>query len=154
MGSNLGNSEQHILNAIQGISCSSGKVVYQSDLYQTESWGPVKQNDFINQMLVIKTIFPPVLLMKKLLNLELKLGRKRKEKYGPRIIDIDILFNENNIVNHPDLTLPHPEISKRKFVLLPLLSFNSELKHPVLKKTIKQLMDECEDKLAVKKWKN
>lgn len=153
LGSNLGDSEFNILKAIKGISNAVGKVEYQSDLYQTESWGPVKQNDFINQLLVVSTIFPPVLLMKKLLDLELKLGRKRKEKYGPRIIDIDILFNENNRVNHPYLTLPHPEISKRKFVLLPLYYFNSKLIHPVLNKNIAQLLQECNDPLKVKKWK-
>jgi len=153
LGSNLGNSENQIKEAIRGITNTSGNVIYQSSLYQTESWGPVKQNDFLNQMVVVESIYPPVLLMKKILNLELKLGRKRKEKYGPRTIDIDILFNENNVVNHPYLTLPHPEISKRKFVLLPLFAFNSKLKHPILNKSIKQLLQECEDTLIVKLWK-
>ncbi len=134
------------------IQNETGHVLKSSGYYSTAAWGPVQQPDFINIALMVRSELPPVMLLRKLLSIENRLGRKRTIKYGPRTIDIDILFYGNRIVHHQDLTVPHPEIPNRKFVLVPCNEIIPSFVHPVLQITISQLLLNCNDHLEVKKW--
>lgn len=118
-------------------------------MYETAAWGNTKQAAFLNQVISIRTNLPPDDLMKKLLEIEQKLGRLRTEKYGPRTIDLDILFYDALIYHSAIVTLPHPAIQDRKFVLIPLAELSPGKIHPVYKKTIRTLLNECADQLAV-----
>ena len=118
-------------------------------MYETAAWGNTKQAAFLNQVISIRTSLPPDDLMKKLLEIEQKLGRLRTEKYGPRTIDLDILFYDALIYHSAIVTLPHPAIQDRKFVLIPLAELSPGKIHPVYKKTIRTLLNECADQLAV-----
>lgn len=151
LGSNMGKSEWILSEAVRRLSQTSGEITNESPLYKTKAWGNENQHDFINQVVVLQTNLVPADLMQHLLNIELEMGRKRIIKNAPRSIDIDILFYDDAIINLPHLTIPHPLLSQRRFVLIPLNDINPELVHPVLHKTIRQLLAECTDRLDVKK---
>ena len=151
IGGNLGNRKENFSRAISLINEQCGTVTRASSIYETEAWGNTDQPSFLNQALEIKTDLNARQLMRKILKIEKIMGRVRKEKLGPRIIDIDILFFENEIHDLRFLKIPHPEIQNRRFVLVPLAEINSSLQHPVLKKSIAQLLEECPDNLEVKK---
>jgi 2-amino-4-hydroxy-6-hydroxymethyldihydropteridine diphosphokinase len=151
IGGNLGDRKENLLTAIRLIEEQCGALTNSSSIYETEAWGKTDQPSFLNQALEISTSLNASQLMRKLLKIEKKMGRVRKEKMGPRIIDIDILLFETEIHNLSFLTIPHPEIQNRRFVLTPLAEINSELQHPVLKKSIAELLEECPDNLEVKK---
>lgn len=138
--------------AIDYIATSCGKLVAISSVYTTAAWGITNQPDFLNQVICINTILPPQQLIGNLLDIEKKLGRERTLKMGPRLIDIDILLMENIVVNEPNLIIPHPRMQQRKFALIPLNEIATAVIHPILKKTISQLLIECEDNLDVKKF--
>lgn len=152
MGGNQGRVNEVLDKAINQINKSIGKVITRSMLYRTKAWGPVAQPDFLNVAVVLETFLTPQLLLKKLLELELKAGRRRDVKYGPRTLDIDILFYGNSVIDQPQLQIPHPEIANRRFVLVPLEEILPNLKHPVLNKTIKSLLEDCPDTLEVNIW--
>jgi 2-amino-4-hydroxy-6-hydroxymethyldihydropteridine diphosphokinase len=149
-GGNLGNRAAYLSEARALIITRCGEISKKSSLYETEAWGKSDQPAFLNQALEIKTALNAKQLMRRILKIEKSIGRTRKEKLGPRIIDIDILFYEDEIHQLPFLNIPHPEIQNRRFALMPLAEINPELIHPVLKKTITQLLEECTDKLEVK----
>ena len=151
LGSNLGNSKEQLLFAIKNIKKNIGKVIKSSSLYSTAAWGNTEQPDFLNQVIIVETALTPLLLLKEILLIEKKMGRVRTVKNAARIIDIDILFFNNDIINTKSLTVPHPEIQNRCFVLTPLAEIAATHKHPVLKKTIKELLKICPDKLNVQK---
>ena len=151
LGSNLGESKNHISDAISEIASDVGLVTAQSSLYQTAAWGKTDQPDFLNQVIEVKTELEPIRLLESVLLIEKKLGRERYEKWGSRIIDIDILFYDNQIVSLPNLTIPHPFLHVRRFTLLPLNEINSDFMHPVFKKTISQLLFDLDDNLFVEK---
>ena len=151
IGGNLGNRKENFVKAISLIKEQCGAVTKSSSIYETEAWGKTDQPSFLNQALEIETALSARQLLRKILKIEKIMGRVRKEKLGPRIIDIDILFLENEIHDLHFLKIPHPEIQNRRFVLVPLAEINPGLAHPVLKKTIAQLLEECPDKLEVKK---
>jgi len=153
IGGNLGDRNKNLNEAIDRIARECGKIIKQSSLYETAAWGKTDQSAFLNQALVLQTELSPVELMKKLLGIEEKMGRQRKEKNDPRIIDIDILFFEDKILDTEFLTLPHPQIQNRRFALVPLNEIAADLIHPIFKKTISTLLKECPDKLEVKKLK-
>ena len=151
IGGNLGNRKENLSKAIVLIRKHCGSLTNASSLYETAAWGMTEQPSFLNQALEISTSLNAKQLMRKILKIETMMGRVRNEKFGPRTIDIDILFYENEIHDLPFLKIPHPELQNRRFVLVPLAELNPELQHPVLKKTIAELLEECPDNLEVKK---
>ena len=152
IGSNLGTPEENCTKAIKKISSTKDiKIISKSSFYQTAPIGNIEQNWFINSAIKIDTQLTPRELLSALLSIESEMGRIRKEKWGPRLIDLDLLFYDNLILNQKGITLPHPEIQKRKFVLIPLHEIAEDLIHPTLKKTIKTLLKESPDDAVVKK---
>jgi len=151
IGGNLGNREDNLQKATLLIIEQCGALTACSSIYETAAWGIADQPSFLNQALEISTSLNARQLLRKILKIEKEMGRIRKEKLGPRIIDIDILLFENEIHDLRFLKIPHPEMQNRRFVLTPLAEIDPELMHPVLKKTIAQLLEECPDNLEVKK---
>ncbi len=150
-GGNMGNRQENLETAYNYIDQQCGMVINASSIYETAAWGKNDQPSFLNQVLEIQTSLTPRQLLKKILLIEKQIGRVREEKYGPRIIDIDILLFNDEIHNYPSLKIPHPELQNRRFVLVPLAEIAPGAIHPVLKKTIAELLLICPDKLAVKK---
>lgn len=153
MGGNEGQTFSNLKSAIELIGKKLGPVTAISSFYTTKAWGPVPQPDFINVAIAIKTIFPPLYCLKTVLDIERSFGRRRTIKYGPRTLDIDIIYYGHEILNHPDLKLPHPEMSKRQFVLVPLSEIAPKFKHPVFHKNNLQLLQQSKDTLEVKLYK-
>lgn len=151
-GGNLGNREQNLASARQLIIEQCGTIVTASSLYETAAWGNADQPAFLNQALALDTLLNAKQLIRRLLKIEKQLGRIREEKYGPRIIDIDILLFNDEKHNYHFLKIPHPEMQNRRFALLPLAEIAPEILHPVLNKTILQLLTECPDELYVRKY--
>ena len=152
IGSNLGIPEENCTKAIEKISSTKDiKIISKSSFYQTAPIGNIEQDWFINSAIKIDTQLTPRELLSALLSIESEMGRIRKEKWGPRLIDLDLLFYDNLILNQEGITLPHPEIQKRKFVLVPLNEIAENLTHPIQKKTIKTLLQELSDGAEVKK---
>lgn len=129
-----------------------GDVLGKSSIYETDAWGNNNQPAFLNQATHIESQYEPQLLLSNILAIESILGRVRTMRWGPRIIDIDILFFSQRVVDTAELKIPHPGVPERKFVLVPLCEIAPDLTHPTLQKTIKQLLDECPDTLAVRKY--
>jgi 2-amino-4-hydroxy-6-hydroxymethyldihydropteridine diphosphokinase len=152
IGGNLGERKENLQSAQVLIVQLSGPVVTTSAIYETAAWGNTNQPSFLNQVLEIKTSLTARQLMRTILKIEKMMGRVRKEKLGPRTIDIDILFFNNEIYDLRFLKIPHPELQNRRFALQPLAEIVPDMIHPVLKKTIAQLLKECPDTLEVKKY--
>lgn len=151
-GGNLGDRQQNLSTARTCITEQCGKIITASSIYETAAWGNSDQPAFLNQALEISTLFNARQLIRRLLKIEKQMGRVRKEKYGPRLIDIDILLFNNEIHNYHFLKLPHPEMQKRRFALLPLAEIAPDEIHPVINKTITELLNDCKDELEVKKY--
>jgi 2-amino-4-hydroxy-6-hydroxymethyldihydropteridine diphosphokinase len=149
IGGNVGDIINNFQKAIELLNQQGGNVIQQSSIYETAPWGYSRQQNFLNQAILLQTALNPADLMHLILKIEESMGRERKEKYGPRIIDIDILFFNDLIIQDPRLTIPHPEIQNRRFALIPLAEIAPELNHPVLNKNVKQLLFECPDNLEV-----
>ena len=145
LGSNLGSRSLNLEKAILGISQEIGEVTNQSSIYQTQAWGETEQPDFLNQTVLAITELLPHDVLKKLLGIEEKMGRIREKKWGPRIIDIDLLFYDDLILETPDLTIPHPQISNRNFVLIPTMEVFGNFIHPVFNLSIEELYLRCRD---------
>lgn len=151
IGTNVGNREENLAKAINLIETSCGVISKKSSVYETEAWGNTEQAAFLNQALELRTNLSAKKLMKQLLHLERLMGRIRVEKMGPRIIDLDIVLMDEEIIQSEFLILPHPHLQDRKFVLLPLTEIAPNAYHPIFNKVAKQLLNECNDELAVKK---
>lgn len=150
-GGNEGDRYLNMQQARTNIELICGRLLLVSSLYETAPWGKTDQPDFLNQVLLIETKRSPAELLKALLQIEEKGGRIRTVKNAPRTIDIDILFYNRSVIEEPGLTIPHPRIADRRFVLEPMNEISPGFVHPVLHKTIHQLLLECTDELAVKK---
>lgn len=151
MGSNEGNRAGRLAEAAKKIEETAGKILSSSAVYRTEAWGLKHQPDFYNQVLRIETFHRPKMLLTQLLAIEKSMGRVRVKKWGPRIIDIDLLFYDQEVLDTPELQLPHPGIPHRKFTLLPLCEVAPDFVHPVSGKTIRTLLEECTDPLGVER---
>lgn len=152
IGGNMGDRMDYLFRAREAIGKNAGMILECSAIYETEAWGLTNQDKFLNQALRIDTQLKPKDLLNTLLQIEETLGRKREIKYGPRIIDIDILFYGQEIIHEPQLTIPHPEIQNRRFALQCLEDIATAFCHPILHKTISQLLAECADPLVVNKF--
>jgi 2-amino-4-hydroxy-6-hydroxymethyldihydropteridine diphosphokinase len=148
LGSNLGDRKRYLQNAIDLLQV---KVLQNSSVYETEPVGYLDQSWFLNLVIQIETEIPPEELLLRCQQVEERLGRKREIPKGPRTIDLDILFFHQAVINAPDLILPHPAIQERRFVLEPLNEIASEFIHPVLDKTVSQLLHDCPDESVVKR---
>jgi len=151
LGSNLGDKRAFLQAAIGHIETDIALVEKTSSIYETQSWGKTNEPDYLNQVVWLKTNLPARDVLEKILNIENVMGRIREEKWGARIIDIDILFYGEQIINEPGLHVPHPQIQNRMFTLAPLNEIAPDLTHPVLKKRILELKNELKDDLIVKK---
>ncbi len=152
IGSNLGTPAENCENAIRLLDAPPEiEVIARSCLYESEPVGEIKQNWFVNAAVAIKTSLAPDTLLNTILKIEKALGRERREKWGPRIIDLDLLAYEGRVMHSTTLTLPHPEMAKRRFVLLPLDEFAGDYIHPVENKTIHALLKELPKSPQVRK---
>lgn len=152
-GGNIGNRLQNLEEAANLIQKTAGTVKKKSSVYETAPWGFTNQETFLNQVICISSKLDPTALLHQLLAIEIELGRKRVEKMGPRLIDIDILFYGNHVIFEKNLIVPHPRIVERRFVLTPLNEIAPDLVHPVYNKTVNNLMHACTDLLEVKIYK-
>lgn len=151
LGSNLENPLSQLARAREEIQKSAGAIVKESSLYRTKAWGLSEQPDFINQALEIFSEWDAGKLMEKLLAIEFFLGRSRTFKNAPRIIDIDILFYNEVIIETAHLMIPHPAIPLRRFVLVPMTEIAPDFMHPQSGERIQDLLSVCPDSLAVDK---
>jgi 2-amino-4-hydroxy-6-hydroxymethyldihydropteridine diphosphokinase len=151
LGSNMGRRKEFLQKAAALIAKHCGNILQLSSIYETAAWGNTHQKSFLNQVLVVQTKLHHDELMHTLLHIEQELGRTRKEKFDPRTIDLDILFFDRIILHSSLLTVPHPAIPNRRFVLVPMEEIAPGFVHPVYHKTIRSLLKVCTDPLAVKK---
>ena len=152
LGSNLGDRILLLQQAINCIEAEIAPLLKQSAVYETQSWGKTDSPDYLNQVVLIQTELSAQIVLQKILNIEWKIGRVREEKWGPRLIDIDILFYGDALIDEPELQVPHPELHKRRFTLAPLAEIAPNFIHPTLNKNILKLKNELNDNLIVKKF--
>jgi 2-amino-4-hydroxy-6-hydroxymethyldihydropteridine diphosphokinase len=150
-GGNLGKREEHLSFAARLLEERCGKIIDKSGIYETAPWGKTDQPAFLNQAIVLDTSLNARDLLNEILYIEHLMGRDRVEKFGPRIIDIDIIFFNHQKINEPRLVIPHPEMANRRFVLEPLNEIIPAYIHPVYYKTVAELLKACTDPLAVSK---
>ncbi len=148
-GSNLGDRRAVLAAASQSISRFIGPVLCASGLYETAAWGLTDQPSFLNQALKVDTLLSPEAVLEKITEIEQHLGRIRDQKWGPRLIDIDLLYYGSVIIHEENLVVPHPEIPQRRFVLEPLMDIAPDWIHPELNLSTRELLEQTPDKLPV-----
>lgn len=153
LGSNKGERLNYIENALSEISkIKNTKLIKSSSIYETEPWGNTEQDDYLNSTVEIDTSLEAEVLLRELKEIEKRLGRTENKKWFEREIDIDLLFYGREIIQTNFMKIPHPQIENRKFVLTPMKEIASEFIHPLLNKSISQLLKETKDKLKVTKY--
>lgn len=150
LGSNLGNRENNIKASLHFLQKNGVMIQELSSVYETDAWGNPNQESYLNMVVGVETELSVEQLLATCLVAEKEAGRVRLEKWGPRIIDIDIILYENKIINSDNLIVPHPLFAERKFVLIPLAEIAPNLVDPISKKSIVELLQQCPDKLEVK----
>jgi 2-amino-4-hydroxy-6-hydroxymethyldihydropteridine diphosphokinase len=153
IGTNLGSRERNLSEALAMISENIGKIVKSSSVYESEPWGFQSDDKFLNMVVKVETTLSASGLLGRILMDEVLLGRIRAGKqYSSRKIDVDILFYDDLILDEESLRIPHPRLHERKFVLIPLCEIAPEFVHPVLKKSVTELLEMCEDRGEVRKY--
>ncbi|OQX76075.1 MAG: 2-amino-4-hydroxy-6-hydroxymethyldihydropteridine diphosphokinase [Bacteroidetes bacterium 4484_276] len=153
LGSNQGNRVENLSRAMHVIRNKIGKIHRVSAIYETEAWGFESKQHFYNMVISTETELGATEALRKILEIETALGRQRKNNggYTSRLIDIDILFFNDEIIDDPQLQIPHPRLHQRMFTLMPLMEVSPKKIHPVFGKPISELINQCTDKLMVKK---
>lgn len=152
IGGNLGDRTGHLREAVEQIDKQVGRVGKQSSLYETAAWGVAGQPDYLNQALLVSTEMDARTLLHTVLAIEHNIGRVRRQKWGARVIDIDIIFFNDAVINEPDLKIPHPQMQFRQFVLVPLMEILPDWEHPVLHQSVSTLLANCTDQLPASKY--
>jgi 2-amino-4-hydroxy-6-hydroxymethyldihydropteridine diphosphokinase len=147
----MGDRMANLDNALNLMESNLGKITLLSSRYETAAWGFTEQPHFLNQAVLLQTHFLANDLMLAILNIEKAMGRERSIPLGPRIIDIDIIYFNEEIIDNISVTIPHPKMTARRFVLLPLVEIAPNYIHPILLKSNSVLLKECGDSLAVNK---
>ena len=151
LGSNLGDRQMLLQTAIDEIAKRVGGIQKKSAVYETQSWGKTDEPDYLNQVIFLKTGLSANIVLSEILEIEADMGRKRDEKWGSRLIDIDILFYNEETIKQDGLQIPHPELHNRRFTLEPLAEIAPDFVHPQLQKSMLRLKKELTDSLIVKK---
>jgi 2-amino-4-hydroxy-6-hydroxymethyldihydropteridine diphosphokinase len=149
LGSNKGDRTSYLSNAIKQIADKIGQVTDQSAIYQTEPWGKKDQDDFLNMAIKVESNLSPEDALNATKKIETAMGSEKKEKWGPRIIDIDILYCDDLIMERDNLVIPHPHIYERNFVLIPLMEIAGDFIDPVKEMSIEDIFDLCKDESEV-----
>lgn len=151
-GSNLGNRRRNLQKALNLLENKGIHIIQTSSVYETQPVDFSSQAWFLNQVGEVKSGFNPEKLLSKIQEIETEMGRKPSIPKGPRIIDIDILMAEDRIIQTEDLKIPHPRLDKRNFVLFPFAEISPQTIHPVFKKTIRRLAQECTDPAVIQPY--
>lgn len=154
LGSNIGDRLENINLAVRLISEEIGTIECCSSVYETEAWGVNSSGMYLNQAILINTVMKPINILEKIWDIESKLGRVRvvDNQYADRTIDIDILFYDNHVIHGDFVTIPHPMLQHRNFVLVPLCDIAADFVHPELNKKVTDLLQVCKDALKVRKF--
>ena len=152
IGGNIGNRMANLQAAREAIAKHGGHLKGISDVFETAAWGMEDQPSFLNQALELHTELKPKALLDVLLQVEKSLGRERDQKWGPRLIDIDILLYNDEVVDEEGLRIPHPQMPYRRFVLQPLVQIAGDKMHPLLHQSIYEMLLHCPDPLEVHKF--
>ena len=152
LGSNLGDRLAQIQYGLNMLERLAGPAIQRSGVYETAPWGIEDQPAFLNQVAMIPTSLLPSDLLKHIRHIEEPHSRPKPSQWGPRKLDIDILFYGNEVVQSPELVIPHPRIASRRFTLVPLAEIAPGFIHPVLHKSVSEMLDDCPDPLSVVRW--
>jgi 2-amino-4-hydroxy-6-hydroxymethyldihydropteridine diphosphokinase len=154
LGSNLGDRATNLQLGVECIQNLIGVINTKSKIYETAAWGNPDQSHFLNQAIKLESALSPTDFLSKILEIEKSIGRTRDKKWEARIIDIDIIYFGNEIIETEALIVPHPHMAERKFVLIPLVEISPEFINPKLKKSNADLLKECKDDLLVQEFTN